>query len=59
VPGGARRPEGDLKVTIYNTGDVAAWPTYDPPPVVIEFDLPEVPERIRGPFTEKDLPIVE
>ena len=51
--------EGESNVTVYNTGDIAVWPATDLPPMVIELDLPEVPEQIKGPFTEKDLPAVE
>jgi hypothetical protein len=57
---GDREPcESESNVTVYRTRDVAVWPKLDPPPMVIEFDLPEIPERIKGPFTEKDLLPIE
>lgn len=43
------KPNGKPGTRVYNTGDSDVWPSYDLP-LVIQIEVPEVPENIRGPF---------
>lgn len=49
------RKDPALSVLRYDTGDRAEWPEYDLP-IEHRFDLPEVPESIRGPFPLDTIP---